>query len=406
MGVNVFYRPQSFGGATLLLESLTRLLHARSDTRVSIFTTAPAGWLKPHELERSHEEGVPVIRIGIQDRPGWHEEWWDEAAGESFREALRALRPDVVHFHAMQGFGAVLLEICKEENVPFVVTLHDAWWLCRRQFLVTAEGRYCGQERVNLNVCASCAPNPDTTAFRALRLRRALSEADELLAPSEHWRRFYINNGFAPDYITTNENGIRRPTTPKPNLRPARLRFGFVAGTEVVKGFPLVKQAFEALKRDDWELVLVNHGLSIGHDAFAGIDWQVRGSIRMVPPYTLERADIFYDSIDVLLFPSQCPESFGLTVREALARNKWVIATDHGGAAEAIIPGENGTLIPVGDVGSLQSAVEALLDGMPDLHGWVNPYADRIRSIETQAEELRNIIERVVSQRFATAGQN
>lgn len=398
MEVNVLYRPQSFGGATILVESLAPLLHARSDTRVSIFTTAPHGSLAPYALERSDVEGIPIIRVGIQDRPGWAEEWWDEQAGESFREALRALRPDVVHFHAMHGLGAVLLDVCQEEGVRIVVTLHDAWWLCQRQFLVTAEGRYCGQRRINLNVCASCVASPGSTTLRAWRLRRALERADQLLTPSEHWRRFYIDNGFAPDRIKTNENGIRLPAAPKPNARPARLRFGFVAGTEVVKGFPLVKQAFEALQRSDWELVLVNHDLSIGRNSFADIVWRVRGSIRIVPSYSPEQADSFYNSIDVLLFPSQWPEAFGLTVREALARNKWVIATDQGSAAEFIVPGENGTLIPLGQVGPLQAAVEALLNGVPDLRAWVNPYPDRIRRIETQVEELRNIIARVAYQ--------
>ncbi len=106
----------------------------------------------------------------------------------------------------------------------------------------------------------------------------------------------------------------------------------------------------------------------------------------------------FYDSVDVLLFPSQWPESFGLTVREALARNKWVIATDQGGAAEAIRPGVNGTLIPItGRLRTVANAVEELLDRKPDLAGWVNPAPDRIRGFEAQARELRDILASVAS---------
>jgi glycosyltransferase involved in cell wall biosynthesis len=279
-----------------------------------------------------------------------------------------------------------------------VVTLHDAWWVCERQFLVTGEGKYCGQHKIDMNVCATCVPSLGATVLRNARLRGALRDAALLLAPSRHWRAFYVANGFAADRVMVNENGIALPERPEPNRGPAKLRFGFVAGTEAVKGFPLLKRTFEALRRDDWELVLVNHGLSIGVDSFADVRWRVRGTIRTVPPFRPEDRDAFYDKVDVLLFPSQWPESFGLTVREALARNKWVIATDRGGAAEIIRPGVNGTLIPIGeDIAPFRRAVEDLLDRKPDLRGWINPSRDGLRDFATQAAELHDILAAVAA---------
>jgi glycosyltransferase involved in cell wall biosynthesis len=136
----------------------------------------------------------------------------------------------------------------------------------------------------------------------------------------------------------------------------------------------------------------------MGFDGYAGVKWQARGTIRTVPPFAAAERDAFYDTIDVLLFPSQWPESFGLTVREALARNKWVIATDQGGAAEAIRPGVNGTLIPItDDIAPLRQAVENLIDGKPKLAGWVNPSAGQIRDFATQARELRDILASVAA---------
>lgn len=396
--VNILCGPQTFGGATVVMEEMSRALNDRADTRVSILTSAPAGWIKPYGIERGEIFSIPVFRIGIQDNAGWMQAFWDENAGEVFREVLRGLRPDVVHFHAIQGIGAACLTVCREEGIPFVVTLHDAWWVCERQFLVTGEGRYCGQKRINANVCATCVADIGVTVLRNLRLRQALEGAAVLLTPSQHWRRFHIANGFAPDRVIVNENGIPLPAAPTPNQGPARLRFGFVAGAEAVKGFPLLKRTFEALDRDDWELVLVNHGLSMGVDSYAGIKWNARGTVRTVPPFKATARDSFYDQVDVLLFPSQWPESFGLTVREAMVRNKWVIATDQGGAAEAIRPGVNGTLIPIGDdIGPLRKAVEDLLDRKLDLAGWVNPFSDRIRDFHTQAAELRGILGDVAS---------
>ena len=396
--VNILCKPQTFGGATVVMEEMARHLGNRADTRVSIVASAPSGWLKPYEVERGDLDGTPIFRVGIQDRPGWLAEYWDESAAEAFRHVLRLLRPDVVHFHAVQGIGAATLQVCHHEDIPFVVTLHDAWWICERQFLVTGEGKYCGQTRINMNICATCVDNIGVTVPRNLRLRQALDSADLLLTPSHHWRRFYLANRFAPDRIVVNENGIPLPASAKPNEGPPALRFGFVAGAESVKGFPLLKRTFEALDRGDWELVLVNHGLAMGVDSYQDVTWQAQGTIRTIPPYSTEARDRFYDSIDVLLFPSQWPESFGLTVREALARNKWVIVTDQGGAAEAVRPGVNGTLIPMNnEIAPFRQAIEDLLDRKPDLAGWVNPLSGHVRDFATQASELRDILASVAA---------
>ena len=82
--VNVLYHPQSFGGATIVMEEVIRQLQDRPDTRISVFTRAPAGWLKPYAVERGEENGVSVFRIGIQDPAAGVEVAWDETVAEIF----------------------------------------------------------------------------------------------------------------------------------------------------------------------------------------------------------------------------------------------------------------------------------------------------------------------------------
>jgi glycosyltransferase involved in cell wall biosynthesis len=54
-----------------------------------------------------------------------------------------------------------------------------------------------------------------------------------------------------------------------------------------------------------------------------------------------------YSAADYVLSPALKPESFGRVIIEAAAMGKIVIATDHGGAAESILSGQTGFLIPV-----------------------------------------------------------
>lgn len=64
-----------------------------------------------------------------------------------------------------------------------------------------------------------------------------------------------------------------------------------------------------------------------------------------------------YTLADMVVIPSIAPESFGRTAVEAQAMGKLVIATDHGGVRETILPNETGYLVPPGDAASLSGAI-------------------------------------------------
>jgi glycosyltransferase involved in cell wall biosynthesis len=154
-----------------------------------------------------------------------------------------------------------------------------------------------------------------------------------------------------------------------------------------------VRAAFEALRRDDWELILVDNTLNLGFSSVDTRSWTVRGTLRTVPAYTQDTMEDFFAGIDVLVFPSQWKESFGLTVREALARDVWVIATEGGGPSDAITDGVNGTLIPLDGLHeSLLRAIEALLDDPGRLAGYRNPRKRDIIDYDTQAAQLRALL--------------
>jgi len=69
-----------------------------------------------------------------------------------------------------------------------------------------------------------------------------------------------------------------------------------------------------------------------------------------------------YDWADIVLAPSLRPEPFGRTVVEAGAMAKPVIAADHGGAQETMIPGETGVLTAPGDAKALAVAITQLTE--------------------------------------------
>jgi glycosyltransferase involved in cell wall biosynthesis len=68
-----------------------------------------------------------------------------------------------------------------------------------------------------------------------------------------------------------------------------------------------------------------------------------------------------YMLADVVVSASSDPEGFGRVVVEAQAMGRPVVATDHGGARETIVPGVTGWLVPPRDPVALASAIDEVL---------------------------------------------
>jgi glycosyltransferase involved in cell wall biosynthesis len=399
MVVNVHYAPQSFGGATIVAEEVARRLDARADMDVVVVTSTWAGSDLPYTVSRYEVEGVPVLAVRLATPVPAPLDYANGRMEDVFHDLLEAVKPDVVHFHAVQGLSASTMEACLKAGVPYVSTLHDSWWICERQFMVRPEGRYCFQETIDWTVCATCVGDLGASMRRAARLRPLLDGASLLLTPSEFHRQLHLANGVAAERIAVNRNGVARPARPRPPRgKGTPMRFGFVGGVGPIKGLDLIRRVFEAAASPDWELVLVDNTTNLGFSSVNADDWRVRGEVTVIPAYTQATMEDFFGRIDVLLFPSQWKESFGLTVREALVRDIWVVVTDAGGAAEDVVPGENGTIIPLGDdVGPLAAEVERLLVNPSVLDGYRNPYKDRIATYEEQAEELARFLRSAIA---------
>jgi O-antigen biosynthesis protein len=268
--------------------------------------------------------------------------------------------------------------------------------------MVTGANRYCNQVKIDLDVCAKCLGGDKNNVYRQHKLASLLHSADMLLAPSAFFRDLYIANGFDAEKVFVDKNGVLGPRRPRPTrdaLTEGKLRFGFLGGVGPIKGYELLKKVFTRMDRDDYELVLVDNALNLGFKSISISDWKIKGELKVIPAFTQDSIDDFYESIDVLLFPTQWKESFGLAVREALVRHVWVIATDGGGVVEDITRGINGDVIPLTDDGTaLQSAIVSLLDGKDRFVDYRNPHAGEIRLFDSQSEHVLNLLRRQAEQ--------
>ncbi len=393
--VSAHYPPNFVSGGTLQPQRISRGLRGRGHD-VSVY----AGWIGDRPALESwadaDETGLPVRWIVSSPWIGWADErnWNNPAVAEHFRAHVEALKPDIVHFHALQSLGAGLLPAARAAGAKVVVTMHDFWWLCSRQFLVSPDLVPCSL----VTDAGSCPCEVDVAwrCHRSASLATLLGSADLVLAPSASATRVLAANGVAPHRLYVDENGL--PDKVVAELiapgRPVRvaapdqpLRLLYAGGPNVMKGVGvLVDAARRLVDVPGWRVsgYGVQPYLDEAGETVDGLPFDV------LDPFDPDDLGRVLADHDVLILPSIMRETHSLLTREALAAGLPVVCTDTLGPEEVVTNGVNGLVVPAANAGALAGAIERLAtssDLRADLgSGAALPVA--ARSIEHQVEGL------------------
>ncbi len=134
--VSAHFPPNFVSGGTLVPQ---RIAHAVAEAGHESYVYA--GYLDaelPALKAWSDRDGEVAIRwIVTTPWTGWADPHNTDnpAVDADFRKWLGEVRPDVVHLHSLQTLGGSLVRAAKDSGAKVVVTMHDFWWFCARQFL-------------------------------------------------------------------------------------------------------------------------------------------------------------------------------------------------------------------------------------------------------------------------------
>ena len=358
--VTCLYPPEHAGGAARQCRRIALGLRDRGH-QVSVFSGRRDPRRPMLEVEDRTLDDLPVRTITTTDGfpEGDPRNWNHPAVEDAFARFVVDQRPEVVHFHAIQGLGASLVALAKELGTLVVVTMHDLWWFCARNFCVDRDFQPC----IPVVTPGSCQCEDGAGALTARNafLRSVFPAIDLVLTPSEAMAERLAANGLDRP-LEVDPNGVDRlpvgEACPRPDGAP--LRIVFTGGGNLMKG---VHVLVPALRR------LAEHRVPFEADLY-GIDPYLLGTpdaldglpARSHPPFPPERVDEVLAGGDVLVLPSVMFESSSLTVREALARHMAVVATETGGPEEVIDHGVNGLLVPPRNSAALADALRRLIN--------------------------------------------
>lgn len=126
------------------------------------FTRQGAPWQRRHEM-RNIDRHAPRVAYALKQlfRPQ------DPVAARGLESAIRASRPDVVHYHNLHYAGLSTVEVARRLGVPSAWTIYDYWIFCPSFMLLRSDGALCsvGHGRH----CVDCIGTRRARAARPLK---------------------------------------------------------------------------------------------------------------------------------------------------------------------------------------------------------------------------------------------
>lgn len=209
----------------------------------------------------------------------------------------------------------------------------------------------------------------------ALRLMQStyVRRARRVIVPSRFVRRYVEGWGADPDRIRVVENAVADPTADLGDDRPtarAGLRIGpddrivlIVARLTAWKGIDTVIRALSTLKateHDRTRLVVIGDGPDRSRLEGLAAE-QLAGSVRFTGGLPRREVGRWMLASDLLALCSGY-EGLSHVLLEAMAAGLAVLASDVGGNRALVKDGQNGLLVPYGNVPATKEALRRLLD--------------------------------------------
>jgi glycosyltransferase involved in cell wall biosynthesis len=328
---------------------------------------------------------------------------YSTGARRKFAEMLDRFSPDIVHFqNFLRHITSSVLFETRKRGLPVVWTLHDYYFACpNTHFLRDGTSEICEAchggrfYQVALKRCKKrSALASGMAAFEAYcyRYMGVPKMADAFLSPSRFLRAKLLENGF--DEHVVHHLPLFLPDS---TFWDGELDQGYVlflGRLEAIKGIDVLIQAARVAR--DVPLLIAGsveeplasrlHDILPGNAQYVGLK---RGR---------ELAELTHNALAIVV-PSICYENQPLSLLEAFASGKPVIASDLGGITELVTHRERGLLVRPGDAAALAGALSwavANPDQMKAMGRNARQYAFESHSAAAHYASLMNIYRQVV----------
>jgi len=389
--------PPHFVGGTEFYTQTVAVAQVESGLDVAIFVPAPrTGGPDLESIQPEVEKGVKVYRAPVGERSRtkvFLQIFRQPQLQRYWQMVLDAEQPNLVHIEHLMGLPLSVVDELRAREIPYLVTLHDYWYICANaQLLTNTDQEICsGPDSYAVN-CARCAlarggidsalglaPTlAPIMKFRNNQTAEVLKDADRIIAPTRFVRDVYLSILPNVKEIDVLAHGIDAPNRSvanakrdqRENRKDSRLQVGCIGSIARQKGVHVLVSAVNGLPEEDITLTIYGN-LKSSPEYVAELQRMItRPGIEM-------RGVLDHDAIwpaitgfDVVVMPTLWYEVSPLVIDEVFAMGVPLIGSDIGVLTEKIKDGENGRLFEPGDIAGLQDILADLIETPEILSSW------------------------------------
>ena len=332
-------------------------------------------------------------------------EYMKKSEMQFFEEFLNSLRVDVIHVHSLMGIYKEFFEAAESLNIPMLFTTHDYYPICFKCNLLAYNNCIC--ESYDIKKCSICNANFGMTRIEQILVQsniyhriknnkcliyfkkkllknRALNQtseqdifiSDDVVQEYKELHDYYseimqmmktihCNSDIAKNVFSRafpQKNYTTIPISRYGLIRKKReeraseiLRISYFGGLNKQKGY---FELFDALKLLDdvvnWECNLYGYGLESSLTD--------RSNIHYIGYFDKEKEEIVWENTDLVIVPSQWPETYGYVVLEALAYGIPVVCSDLVGAKILLENIKECTIYSHGNTKALANLIRKYID--------------------------------------------
>jgi len=354
------YPPYILGGADIHAYNASIEL-AKGPNELVIITTTPfKGWhsLSPHLIIENNIKIYSYYPLNIyfwlnsNSKPAylkilWHMlDIWNIHSYLTIKKILKMENPDIIHIHTPIGISLAAFSAAKCAKKPIVFTVHDYLTLCRRILLLNKDNQFCDEPSI---ICK---------LYRRFSKHIIDSSIQAIIFPSKFVSDLFDNVGFfkgSKRVIIPLGINCAKQQNKKKNIN---INVVYIGGVTKQKGVNILINAFKKINNENIKLHIVGKGSD--EEEFKEISSN-DSRIIFHGFLTNENLSEIYRLSNIMVMPSLCIETFGLSIIESFNYGTPVICSDIGAYTSLVKDGVNGFLFKPGDEKQLTELLKAVI---------------------------------------------
>jgi len=342
---------------------------------------------------------------------------YDRSIETLFLDVVKQVEPDIIHFHELESLSGCLLPLTRKLNIPYVVDIHNYWFLCPQRDLMDQKKSIC-RDWGNGAKCAVCRVLPSSSRAGWMyvgylrptvvgkicdqlvsllhkkriqhefsteavtsetnnvggdlyRKRRSffiseLNKAGAVIFPSKKSRAVYQNYGvdnprsFCVLPLNANYSIIRHKQIS--SIPPDKIIFGYIGGVLPQKGVHILLEAFHSIqreKRGKCALVIYGAGDNLYEEELKQKQYE---DVFFKGRYSPDQINDALQGIHVAVVPSLWEDCSPIVLNELKLSRTPILGSKIGGIEEAVKHGTTGYLFEPGNVAELAGYMKRIID--------------------------------------------